>query len=209
MVNRRSVGPPPNADSEICAATTADHPPPPRIETARLKEARLFLDDTKQFIAQQNSVQSISDIAKEAATLQVALNQFDEHGAIESMQRLKDLLKPISGFAEFEQQQQTKRNRDEARQLAESRTLAKQNEFFINSYLQSHLGDSTTQPLLGLRQELESAVKTNTLQKISKANEAVAAYVNSNGLEGAYEESAKKFVVPGTYDAPYRWDIKR
>ena len=92
-------------------------PPPPRIETARLKEARVFLDDTKQFIAQQNSVQSISEIAKEAATLQLALNQFDERGAIESMQRLNDLLKAVSGFAEFEQQQQTKRNREEARQL--------------------------------------------------------------------------------------------
>ena len=171
-------------------------PPPPRIETARLKEARVFLDDTKQFIAQQNSVQSISEIAKEAATLQLALNQFDERGAIESMQRLNDLLKAVSGFAEFEQQQQTKRNREEARQLSESRSLAKQNEFFINSYFQGHLGDSTTQPLLGLRQEIENALKANTIEKLSKANDAVAAYVNSNGLEAAYGDSAKKFAVP-------------
>jgi uncharacterized protein len=190
-------GHPPNADSEKSAPPPPPiTPPPPRIETARLKQARVFLDDTKQFIAQQNSVQSISEIAKEAATLQVALNQFDERSAIESMQRLNDLLKPVSGFAEFEQQQQTKRNREEARQLADGRTLAKQNEFFIDSYLQGHLGDSATQPLLSLRQEIDNAVKANTMEKISKANEAVAAYVNTNGLDAVYAESAKKFAVP-------------
>jgi uncharacterized protein len=194
----QTLGPTPSAPSETSAPPPQQTPPPPtpRIETARLKDARLFLEDTKQFIAQQNSVPSISDIAKEAATLQVTLNQFDERGTIESMQRLNDLLKRVSGFTEFEQQQQTKRSREEARQLAEGRSLAEQNEFFIDSYLRGHLGDATTQPLLGLRQEVESAVKTNTLLKISKANEAVATYVNSNGLETAYGESAKKFAAP-------------
>ena len=57
--------------------------PPPRIETARLKEARFFLEDTKKFISQQKSVSSITEIAKEAASLQLALNQFDERGAVE------------------------------------------------------------------------------------------------------------------------------
>ena len=110
--------------------------PPPRKETARLREARIFLDDAKKFIGQQTSVSSISELAKEAATLQLALDQFDERGAVESMKRLNDLLKPIAGFADFEQQQQAERNREEARHLSEGRIQAKENEYFIDGYLQ-------------------------------------------------------------------------
>jgi putative peptidoglycan binding protein len=120
--------------------------PPPRKETARLREARIFLDDAKKFISQQTSVPSISELAKEAAALQLALDQFDERGAVESMKRLNDLLKPVVGFADFEQQQQTERNREEARHLSEGRIQAKENEFFIDGYLRSHLGETTTQP---------------------------------------------------------------
>ena len=97
-------------------------PPPPRIDTVRLKEARIFLEDTKIFISQQRSVPAISEIAEEAANLQMALNQFDERGTVESKQKLDTLLRPIPGFTEFEQQQQTDRNREEARRLAEIRS---------------------------------------------------------------------------------------
>ena len=171
-------------------------PPPPRIETAALREARLFLDDAKQFISQQTSVPSISDMAKEAAALQLALNQFDERGAVDSMQRLNDLLKPIPGFTDFEHKRQAERNREEARHLAEVRTLAGENEFFIDDYLQSHLGDSKTQPLLNLRAQIVNGLKSNTLEKISKANEAVALYIKDNGLTADYGKSADKFGKP-------------
>jgi len=171
-------------------------PPPPRVETARLKDARVFLEDTKKFINQQKSLTSISDIAKEAANLQLALNQFDEQAAVDSKRKLHDLLKPLSGFAEFEQQQQSERNREEARHLAEGRTLGKQNEFFIDTYLQGHLGDSATQPLLSLRGQIESALKATTIDELSKANEAVSSYVKNNQLEAAYADATKKFGKP-------------
>jgi hypothetical protein len=170
--------------------------PPPRIETARLKEAGIFLDGTKKFISQKNSVPSITEIAKEAATLQLALNQFDERGAVETKKKLNDLLRPIPGFTEFEQQQQTERNREEARRLAEARILANQNEFLVDTYLQGHLGGPRTQPLLSLRGQVESSIKSNMIEEINKANDGVAAYVENNGLREAYDESARKFAQP-------------
>jgi uncharacterized protein len=174
-------------------ASPPSSPPPPRIETARLKDARIFLEDAKKFIGQQTNVPTISEIAKEAASLQLAVNQFDEHAAVESMRKLGDLLKPVTGFTEFEKEQQVDRAHTEARQLAEAKTLAGQNIFFIESYFQGHLGEPTTQPLLRLRQDVDNAVNANTFEKIAKANDAVSAYVKSNGLQTAYDESARKF----------------
>lgn len=60
-------------------------PPQPPKDTAKLKEARVFLEDAKRFIADQRTVPSISAIANEAATLQIALDKFDEPGAVKSM----------------------------------------------------------------------------------------------------------------------------
>ena len=184
--------PPPRTEAAPPRIETA----PPRIETARLKEARIFLDDAKRFINQQTSVPSISELVKEAAALQLALNQFDERGALKSMKRLNDLLKPIPGFADFEQQQQAERNREEYRQLSEGRIQAKENEYFIDGYLQSHLGEPPTQPLLEMRAQIEGALKANTIEEITKANEVVALYIKNNGLTEAYIESAKRFDNP-------------
>ena len=117
-------------------------------------------------------------------------------GLLNSMQRLNDLLKPIPGFNDFEKQQQAERNRQGARHLAEVRIQAKENEFFIDSYLQGHLGDPKTQPLLNLRAEIESGLKSNTIDEIAKANDAVALHIKNNELREAYEESARKFEKP-------------
>jgi hypothetical protein len=175
------------------ASPSAPSAPPPRIETARLKDARIFLDDAKKFIGQQKSVPSISEIAEQAANLQTALNQFDERGAIESKQKLDSLLKPIPSFTEFVQQQQAERNRQEARLLTEGRIQAKQNEHFVDTFLQRHLGDSATQPLLSLRGQIEIALKSNTIEELRKANDAVASYVKNNGLAEAYAKIVEDF----------------
>jgi hypothetical protein len=109
------------------------------------------------------------------------------------MRRLNDMLKPVIGFAEFQQQQQADRAREEARRLAEGRIQARENEFFIDAYLQSHLGDSSTQALLSLRAQIEGALKANTMEEISKANDGLAMFIKNNGLTEAYKESARKF----------------
>jgi hypothetical protein len=120
---------------------------------------------TQKIIGQQKSVPSISEIAELAANLQTALNQFDERGAIESKQKVDSLLKPIPSFTEFVQQQQAERNREEARLLTEDRIQAKQNEHFVDTYLQGHLGESATQPLC-LRGQIEIALKSNTIEEL-------------------------------------------
>ena len=112
------------------------------------------------------------------------------------MKRLKDLLKPVSGFADFEQHRQTERNEEEARHLSEGRIQARENEFFIDGYLQSHLGEPTTQPLLSMRAQIEDALKSNAIEQLTKANEAAASYVKNNGLTEAYNDSARKFEKP-------------
>ena len=172
-------------------------------ETARLKEARAFFEDSKKFIAEQKSVPSISTIANEAAALQIALDKFDELGAVQSMQRLSDLLKPLSGFDEFERQQQAIRKRGEERQLAEAKTLAAKNSFFIDDFMKDHLGDSKTVSLIKLRQQIDGSLKANSIDEISKANEAVRSYVSESGLSDAYESSSKQFANP-TVPGPER-----
>jgi len=79
-------------------------PQTPKIETERLKEARVFLDDSRKFFAQQKSVPSIEAIAKEAANIQKSIDNFDEPAAVRSMKNLSDLLKLVAGYDEFERQ---------------------------------------------------------------------------------------------------------
>jgi hypothetical protein len=58
-----------------------------RIETPKLNEARIFLDDVQKFVAEQNPAPpSIAKIATAAAKLQIAVIQFDEATANESRQ---------------------------------------------------------------------------------------------------------------------------
>jgi uncharacterized protein len=190
---KTAEAPSPPVPSPPAASPPSQPAQPPRIETARLKEARIFLEDTKKFIGQQKSVPSISEVAEEAAALQTALNQFDERGAVESKQKLDNLLKPIPGFTEFVRQQQAERNREEARLITEGRIQAKRNEHFIDTFLQGHLGGSATQPLLSLRGKIENAVKSNTLEELKKANDVVASYVNNNALADAYAKIVEEF----------------
>ena len=169
-------------------------PTPPK-ETAPLKEARAFLEDAKRFIAEQREVPSISTIAKEAANLQIALDKFDEAAAIQSMQKLGDLLKPIAGFSDYEQQQQGVRKREEARQLAEARTEGNRNIFFVDSYMKNHLGDPKTASLITLREQINDSIKGN-IEQISRANNAFLSYVSGNGLSDLYEAITKEFSNP-------------
>lgn len=108
-------------------------------------------------------------------------------------QKLNELLRPISGFIEFEEQQQAERNREEARRLTEGRVLAKQNEFFIDTYLQAHLGDPATQLLLTLRGRIESAIKSNSIEELMKANDAVTSFVKNIGVAEAYAKIVQGF----------------
>ncbi len=170
-----------------------NRPIPARKETVRIKEARAFLADSKQFIAGQKSIPSISAIATEAANLQVALDKVDEPSAVQSMQNLNELLKPIPGFDEFEQQQNVSRQQEEARRLAQARTEGNRNIFFVDNYMKDHLGDPKTSMLVTLRRQLDGSVKKNTIDDIDKANDALRSYVDGNDLSDAYKTVSGSF----------------
>jgi uncharacterized protein len=167
-------------------------------ETAKLKEARVFLEDIQKFVAGQKTVPSISAIAKEAANLQIAISKFDEAGAVQSMAHLSDLLKPISGFQEFAKQQQDDRRREDARRLAEASSEGNKNVYFIDSYLRENLGDSKTASLIGLRDQISDSQKRAALDEITKANDALQAFVTDNGLSNAYQSTVADYANPAT-----------
>jgi uncharacterized protein YecT (DUF1311 family) len=174
-----------------------DAPTPPKVETPRLKEARTFLTDTQQFIGEQKSVPSISAIAKEAADLQIALDKLDEPGAVQAMHRLTDLLKSVPGFDQFMQDQKKFRDDEMARNLARAKLQVAKSFSFIDNYMKDHLGGPKTASILKLREQLDSALKTNGLDEITNANDAVTAYVTANDLSAEYEKSVKKGEDPG------------
>jgi hypothetical protein len=173
-------------------ASTSPH------ETAKLKEARVFLNDAQKFIAEQKSVPAISAIANEAANLKIALTNFDEAGAVQSMAHLNALLMPISGFVEFETQQLADRNREVARQLAEGTSEGDKNIYFIENYLRENLGDPNTASLIKLRDQISGSQKKAAIEEISKANNSLQTYVNANGLSNTYERIMSGYTNPLT-----------
>lgn len=165
---------------------------PPK-ETAKLREAHAFLADSKKFIADQKSVPSISSVANEAANLQIALDRADEAAAVRSVQSLDGLLKPMPGFEAFEQQQKASRDREDVRKLADVKTEAARNLFFVDTYMKDNLGDAKTTMLLKLRQQIEASLQKNTIEEINGANDALRSYVDGNGLSEPYQTLSGDF----------------
>jgi hypothetical protein len=180
--------PPPNESGN------AQQPPPqsPK-ETPRLKQARIFLEDAQKFLASQQAVSGMPAIASEAAKLKIALNNFDEAGAVQSMAHLTDLLKPISGFEAFEKQQQADRQREYARQLAEASSEGDKNLYFIDRYLKENLGDPKTGSLIKLREQVDGSKTRAALEEITKANDSLQTYVTANGLSNSYQRIVSEY----------------
>jgi peptidoglycan hydrolase-like protein with peptidoglycan-binding domain/uncharacterized protein YecT (DUF1311 family) len=186
----------------ICVAEANPEPPntpqpplqPPR-ETPRLKQARVFLEDAQKFLTSQQAVSGMPAIASEAAKLQIALNDFDEAGAVQSMAHLTDLLKSISGFEDFERQQQADRQREYARQLAEASSEGDKNLYFIDRYLKENLGDPKTGSLIKLRDQIGGSQKWN-LGEITTANDSLQTYVSTNGLSNQYQRIVSEYAAP-------------
>jgi uncharacterized protein len=191
--NTLGVPPPPSPPSSIPTSTP---PTLPATDTARLKQARVFLQDAQKFIVEQQSVSGISAIANEAASLQIALSKFDEAGAVQSQAHLSDLLKQISGFDDFENRQQRDRQREEARELADASSLADKNIYFIDKFLKENLGDPKTPNLLKLRGQIDISKKRAGIEEITKANEALETYVADSALLDSYKRIAGEYTTP-------------
>ena len=168
-------------------------PPPPPKDTLQLKEARIFLEDIKQFIAKQTDVPSLSEIATESANLQRAVSQYDEKAAAQAKQKLTALLTPISGFTEFEDQQKADRDRVAARALFAAKDQSARNIYFIDAYMKGHLGSEHTSSLLSLRQAIQKSQSQSDIDEINKENAALQSYVKTNGLLDVYTELLKSY----------------
>ena len=172
----------------------APQPPPPQPkDTPQLKEARYFLADARKFLASQETVRNISDIANQAAALQIALDNFDDSAAAKARQKLADLLDTMSGFKEFEQGEQDARKTRADLELADAKKLGAKNIFFIDYYLKDHLGDPSTVPLNTLRSQVDASIKKGAFDEMTKANNAVEDYVQKNKLSEVYREASSKF----------------
>jgi hypothetical protein len=101
------------------------------IETRILKDARTFLSDLQKFVASQSSVSQIDEIAREAALLRIAIDNFDETAASQSVKALGDLLEPIGGFKKFLFSRKSRRNGIEMKPDAAPSRVPKRIKMFI------------------------------------------------------------------------------
>ena len=166
-------------------------PPPP--ETENLKQARIFLEDIRKFIAEQTTVFPIPPIATEAANLQLALNKFDEASAAQSKSKLTDLLSQINGFEEFLKNRKAERELEVGRQLDQANTEGVKNIAFVDGYAKAQLGDLKTPSLMNLRQQIEKSISKQSIEEINRANGALQDYIKQNGLENSYRDIVKNF----------------
>jgi tetratricopeptide (TPR) repeat protein len=181
---------PPASGGDERPLPTPPPPPPPR-ETAKLKEARFFLDDMRKFISEESAALPIPAIAKEAANLQLALNIFDEANALRSMKQLSDLMKPFSGFEQFMKNREAARQREYALQLKQARDESAKNIYFIDSYLKANLGDPKTSALMRLREQIDDSTKTESIDEIEKTNTGLQDYIKRSHLEDSYDAIVK------------------
>ena len=162
-------------------------PSPPPKETEITTAGKTFLEDVQQFVGKQQKVPAISQIAQEAAALQIALNAFDGAAVQRSKQRLYDLLQTVPGFNEFEAEQENARQRDQARRLAEAKAAGEKNVFFVDEYIKIHLGDPETTSLLDIRGRIERSAKADSFDDITHANGILVAFVEKNALKSEYK----------------------
>jgi len=177
------------------ASQPPPQPPPPK-ETGIIVAGKIFLEDVQQFVGTQQTVSSISQIAQEAAALQIALNAFDEAAVQRSKQRLGDLLQTVPGFNEFETERERARQREQARRLAEEKVAGEKNVFFVDEYIKTHLGDPKTAALLDIRGRVDRSVKAGSVDDITQANKALVAFVDKNALKGEYERTLERYERP-------------
>ena len=162
----------------------------------RIKQARIFFNDARDFIATQTALPDITGIASEAANLQIAIDRLDEDAAARSSSNLSNALKPIAGYDMFITKRKSEREQEEARKLADAKAEGAKNFYFIDTYIKQNLGDPKTGQLLALRAKLDQSVKKNDVDEITAQNTSVHAYVDETGISKSYEEIVRTFMTP-------------
>jgi tetratricopeptide (TPR) repeat protein len=172
------------------------------METPDLKEARIFLDDVRKFISEQTSAPStISEIATNAAKLQIALATFDERAAVDGKARLNELMTPMKDFADFRAGREAERSRELARHFALAAARAEQQVYFVTEFLRQNLGYNKTEGLLGLKDHLSGSLKPQALDQravaeLDKAIAALEGFISDNSLSADYKRLIEARATP-------------
>lgn len=177
---------------------------PTHNETPAIKRARIFLGDAKQFIASKSDAPNIASIANEANALKLAIEQSDEAAANSSIEKLRNLLAPISGYSEFVEAADAERKKIEASKLSQAQETLSKNAAFINGYIAKHLGEGKIPQLLRLCDDIKHSLKSETLEEIEKTNSEVEDFALSNGLS---EEYAAAGLGPGAAEFRRRQEM--
>ena len=182
----------PNSVAQNTTAPTSPSPVMPAKATPRLKEAEQFLADVKSYIGSQRTITKIGDVAREAAKLQAAIDEFDETKAAAASESLRQLLSPMPTFAEHIAKQKQARVQAEAEEIARRTSDGIKRIAFIDKFLASNLGDSRTESLLAIRDQLQSAIDQKKLSQINGAFDAFDKFIAGGNLQSAYQSYANQ-----------------
>jgi tetratricopeptide (TPR) repeat protein len=166
------------------------------IETKILRDVRTFLSDAQKFIEGQTAVDRLAEIAREAASLSGALDNFDETAAIQSQKKLSDLLEPINGFKNFLRERQAHRDQDEALRGDIASAEAKKNIYFVDDYVRRNLVGKRTEALLKMREQLDAAVRSQSLDELDTTNGTFQTYIKDSGWQEKYETVTRNADIP-------------
>jgi tetratricopeptide (TPR) repeat protein len=154
-----------------------------QVDSPTLIDARLFLEDAKQFVSESKQApESISQIVNAAVDLEVALKGFNEPAASRAKTRLTALLVPLPGFQEFVNGRQEDRNRANKERLMTVIEKSTIQHVCADNYVKRDIGNPKNAAVNRLREELDYAVKQQNITAIEKASSAFEDFSRTNGI---------------------------
>jgi hypothetical protein len=155
-----------------------------QVVSPKLIDARLYLEDAKQFVSElKQAPDSISQIANAAVDLEVAIKGFDDAAAARAKSRLADLLVQLPGFQDFMNERQQDRNRANQERLATAIEKSTTLHACADNYVKSDISNPQNAPAAKLRDALDSAVKHQNVTEIEKSSTELTDFFHANGIQ--------------------------
>ena len=154
-----------------------------QVDSPILMDARLYLDDARQFVSGlKQAPDSISQIANAAVDLEVALKGFNDLAASRAKTRLTDLLVPLPGFQDFVNGRQEDRNRANKERLVTTIEKSTILRACADNYVKSDISNPKNPVANKLRDALDSAVKHQNITEIDKSSGEITDFFQANGI---------------------------
>jgi hypothetical protein len=148
-----------------------------------LEDARIFLNDAKQFVSELNQAPlSISQIASTAAELEIALSGFNDGATLQAKVHLAELLVPLTGFQEFIKRMQEDRDQQNKYRLADASESSAKKLTCIDNYVKRDIANPKNAALNKLRVQLDTSVKMQNIGEIEKASSIVTDFLQTNEI---------------------------